>query len=174
MKRLLSIFVFAALVLPTTVSAQADLQNGAQSLQPQQQAGQQTGTVQEQSTISQAPNNATIFSENQLPALGVVSSPNQTKPDVTVPATQTTAAINNPEGDSNTARWIFGGLLLFAVVLGIVLARRSPAEAVATIPTAPPKKTPPAPKKTASKEVTTEAPKPKAKKKKKPKKKHHR
>lgn len=123
------------------VNAQQINQNPS-NLQQQQTGAQSTGTPQTDTAPVQQNNSGEALSQNQPSSLGVVSSPKQTKPSVTV-GPSSGSNLPSPSSPKGTNYTIHVILILLALVVFVLvwMYRRSSDQKIASEVNTPPKAT---------------------------------
>ncbi len=109
----------AMAVSPATVLAQTTLQSSGNGLQQQPGSTQKTQSLQNQTGNLQNSNGGSVLNKNQPSSLGVVSDPDQQKPDVTVPATSTTNKPGEDKAKSKLVLWVLAIAALALITLRI-------------------------------------------------------
>jgi hypothetical protein len=126
--------VFLGIALSPAASAQSTLQNTNTGLQPQ--AGQTQNSVNTQSQVGgvQQNNGQSVLNQKSGGSLGVVSSPEQSKPEATAaPSTTLKTDLTQATG-TNKAPWI-AVVVILAVIASAYIARR-PGTGTKTVPVA--------------------------------------
>lgn len=107
-----------------TVNAQTTLQGAQSGLQQQTGQAQPSVSTQDQTGSVQNTNQSSLLDRKSSGSLGVVSSPNQVTPEVTVsPSSNLKTDISQTERSSKKPLFIIVGSLL-VVVIGVIILRR--------------------------------------------------
>ena len=130
MKKYIAFVLLCCFVVANPASAQ-ELQNTSSGLQQQTGSTQNTRTLQNEQQTLQNQKPVNVFDRGQTRSLGVVSSPSQTKPDVTVTADENLkATLDEPESGGNllvTSILVLAGFVVVFGLLRYVLRQRTPA-----------------------------------------------
>lgn len=113
-----TLFFATLLALPGSALAQSNLQGAGGGLQPQTSQTQNTRSLQNQTAPLQTNNPGTVLSNNQPGSLGVVSSPNQTRPDVVATA-DPNLKTDITRTDGSSAISVFLAIVLVIVATGV-------------------------------------------------------
>lgn len=109
----------------STTNAQTTLQGAQSGLQQQTGQAQQSANTQNQAGTVQNTNQSSLLDQKTGATLGVVSTPNQVAPEVTVPpSSNLTAQISHNEKSSKKPLLIIAGSL-FITAAGIITLRKT-------------------------------------------------